>query len=126
MMIVSPLYARGISKIFSTNPPTADRKALLQQKDAAMSPRGVNAGMTTGEVGPGYAQLYSQTGYRRKGCVTACGRRSSCVTVSGHLGMKFSGRTKASQALEAGSTPVIRSTRKRLISTDFSRFALLE
>lgn len=65
MMIESPFSARGISKMFSTHPPTADRIVCLQQMAAAMGAPGVNAGMTTGEVGPGYAQLYSQTGYRR-------------------------------------------------------------
>ena len=65
MMIESPFSARGISKMFSTHPPTADRIARLQQKAAARGAPGVNAGMTTGEVGPGYAQPYSQTGYRR-------------------------------------------------------------
>ncbi|WP_270417163.1 zinc metalloprotease HtpX [Bifidobacterium pseudolongum] len=65
MMIESPFSARGISKMFSTHPPTADRIARLQQMVAAMGAPGVNAGMTTGEVGPGYAQPYSQTGYRR-------------------------------------------------------------
>lgn len=65
MMIESPFSARGISKMFSTHPPTADRIARLQQMTAAMGAPGVNAGMTTGEVGPGYAQPYSQTGYRR-------------------------------------------------------------
>lgn len=65
MMIESPFSARGISKMFSTHPPTADRIARLQQIAAAMGAPGVNAGMTTGEVGPGYTQPYSQTGYRR-------------------------------------------------------------
>ena len=65
MMIESPFSARGISKMFSTHPPTADRIARLQQMAAAMGAPGVNAGMTTGEVGPGYTQPYSQTGYRR-------------------------------------------------------------
>lgn len=65
MMIESPFSARGISKMFSTHPPTADRIARLQQMAAAMGAPGVNEGMTTGEVGPGYAHPYSQTGYRR-------------------------------------------------------------
>lgn len=65
MMIESPFSARGISKMFSTHPPTADRIARLQQMAAAMGAPGVNAGMTTGEVGPGHTQPYSQTGYRR-------------------------------------------------------------
>ncbi len=65
MMIESPFSARGISKMFSTHPPTADRIARLQQMAAAMGAPGVNAGMTTGEVGPGYTQPYSQTSYRR-------------------------------------------------------------
>ncbi|RYQ12512.1 protease HtpX [Bifidobacterium pseudolongum subsp. globosum] len=65
MMIESPFSAQGISKMFSTHPPTSDRIARLQQMAAAMGAPGVNAGMTTGEVGPGYAQPYSQTGYRR-------------------------------------------------------------
>lgn len=65
MMIESPFSARGISKMFSTHPPTSDRIARLQQMAAAMGAPGVNAGMSTGEVGPGYTQPYSQTGYRR-------------------------------------------------------------
>lgn len=65
MMIESPFSARGISKMFSTHPPTSDRIARLQQMAAAMGAPGVNAGMSTGEVGPGYGQPYSQTGYRR-------------------------------------------------------------